>query len=166
MIEDVVNTAGGRVIRTAVGEANVAAAMFEHDCIIGGEGNGGVIDLGVGPVRDSLVGIALVLQLMAETGNTISQLADEIGGYYMSKDKFTADQNQAGRILELAKEAFAGAKLNTTDGCRFDFEDGWLHLRASNTEPVMRIIVEAKDQPTAQKYIDQVTTIRTKVLAR
>ncbi|GAI08176.1 unnamed protein product, partial [marine sediment metagenome] len=81
MIDDIAERAGGQVIRTAVGEANVAAAMLEHDCIIGGEGNGGVIDLRVGPVRDSLVGIALVLQLMAETGKTIGQLVGEIGGY-------------------------------------------------------------------------------------
>jgi phosphomannomutase len=154
MIDDVAGKAGGRVIRTAVGEANVAGAMLEHDCIIGGEGNGGVIDLRVGPVRDSLVGIALVMQLMAETGKTISQLVDEIGGYYMSKDKFAADADRARQILDAAKETFAGAKLDTTDGCRFDFDDGWLHLRASNTEPVMRLIVEAKDRPTAQKYID------------
>jgi len=164
MIDDVAGKAGGEVIRTAVGEANVAAAMFEHDCIIGGEGNGGVIDLRIGPVRDSLVGIALVLQLMAETGKTISQLTGEIGGYYMSKDKFAADQEQARQILESAKEVFAETKLDTTDGCRFDFDDGWLHLRASNTEPVIRIIVEAKDRPTAQKYIDQITAIRTRVL--
>jgi len=165
MIDDVAEKEGGKVIRTAVGEANVAAAMLENDCIIGGEGNGGVIDLRVGPVRDSLVGIALVMQLMAETGKTISQLTGEIGGYYMSKDKFAADQDQARQILESAKEAFADAKLETTDGCRFDFHDGWLHLRASNTEPVMRIIVEAKDRPTAQKYIDQVAKIRTTILA-
>jgi phosphomannomutase len=161
----VAGKAGGRVIHTAVGEANVAAAMLEHDCIIGGEGNGGVIDLRVGPVRDSLVGIALVMQLMAETGKTISRLADEIGGYYMSKDKFPADRDQARKILESAKQTFADAKLDTTDGCRFDFDDGWLHLRASNTEPVMRLIVEAKDRPTAQKYIDQITAIRAKILA-
>lgn len=164
MIDDVVGRAGGGVIRTAVGEANVAKAMLEHDCIIGGEGNGGVIDLRVGPIRDSLVGIALVLQLMAETGKTISQLVGEIGGYYMSKDKFPTGQNQALKILDLAKNAFADAKLNTTDGCRFDFDDGWLHLRASNTEPVMRFIVEAKNQIAAQKYINVVLKIRDEVL--
>ena len=164
MIDDVAEKAGGRVIRTAVGEAHVAAAMFEHDCIIGGEGNGGVIDLRVGPIRDSLVGIALVLQLMAETGKTISQLVDEIGGYYMKKDKFTADTLQAQQIFNLAKKAFDNAKLDTTDGCRFDFDDGWLHLRASNTEPVIRIIVEAIDQRIAKQYIDTVLRIRREVL--
>ncbi|MHC4242403.1 MAG: phosphoglucosamine mutase, partial [Planctomycetota bacterium] len=132
--------------------------------IIGGEGNGGVIDLRVGPIRDSLVGIALVLQLMAETDKTISQLVDEIGGYYMSKDKFTADTLQAQQIFNSAKKTFADAKLDTTDGCRFDFNDGWLHLRASNTEPVIRIFVEARDQHTAKKYVDTVLGIRREVL--
>ena len=164
MIDDIAEKAGGKVIRTAVGEAHVAAAMFEHDCIIGGEGNGGVIDLRVGPIRDSLVGIVLVLQLMAETGKTVSRLVDEIGGYYMSKDKFAADKLQAQQIFNLTKKAFADAKLDTTDGCRFDFDDGWLHLRASNTEPVIRIIVEAKDRHTAEKYIDTVLKIRREVL--
>ena len=164
MIDDIAERAGGQVIRTAVGEANVAAAMLEHDCIIGGEGNGGVIDLRVGPVRDSLVGIALVLQLMAETGKTVSQLVGEIGGYYMSKDKFAADKSHAKQILNSAKRTFADAKLDTTDGCRFDFDDGWLHLRASNTEPVMRVIVEAKDRRTAEKYVDAVLKVRKEVL--
>jgi phosphomannomutase len=164
MLDDIAEKAGGQVIRTAVGEANVAAAMLKHNCIIGGEGNGGVIDLRVGPIRDSLVGIALVLQLMAETGKTVSQLAGEITGYYMGKDKFAAEQTQAQQILKLAKKAFADAKLDTTDGCRFDFDDGWLHLRASNTEPVMRVIVEAKNQSIARKYIDAVLNIRRRVL--
>ncbi len=165
MLDDIAERAGGQVVRTAVGEANVAAAMLEHDCIIGGEGNGGVIDLRVGPVRDSLVGIALILQLMAETGKTISQLVSEIGGYYMSKDKFAAGKSQARRILDFAKKTFTDAKLDTSDGYRFDFEDGWLHLRASNTEPVMRVIVEAKDRRTAEKYVDVVLKIRKEVLS-
>jgi phosphomannomutase len=162
MIDDIAKKAGGEVIRTPVGEANVAAAMLEHNCIIGGEGNGGVIDLRVGLVRDSLVGIALVLQLMAETGKTVSQLASEIPHYYMSKEKFPANKSQARQILNSAKKAFSGAKLDTRDGYRFDFDDGWLHLRLSNTEPVMRLIVEAKDKSAAQKYIDAVSKIRKK----
>ncbi len=163
MLDDIAERAGGQVVRTAVGEANVAAAMLKHNCIIGGEGNGGVIDLRVGPIRDSLVGIAFILQLMAETGKTISQLVGEIGGYYMSKDKFAADQTQAQQILDAAKKLFADAKLDTTDGCRFDFDDGWVHLRSSNTEPVMRLIVEAKDKQAAEKYIDAVLNIRKEI---
>lgn len=164
MIDDIAGRAGARVIRTPVGEANVANAMLDHHCVIGGEGNGGVIDLRVGPVRDSLVGIALVLQLMAETGASISRLVQQIGGYSMHKDKFAADAPQAARIMELATERFADASLNTSDGCRFDFPDGWIHLRTSNTEPVMRVIVEARDMPTAQRYIDAVMDVRRSVL--
>jgi phosphomannomutase len=164
MIDDVARRSGGSVLRTPVGEANVANAMIEHHCIIGGEGNGGVIDLRVGPIRDSLVGIALVLQLMAETGKSISQLAQEIGGYFMYKDKFTADSQQARQIQELATARFNDAVINVADGLRLDFPDGWIHLRMSNTEPVMRMIVEAKDEPAARRYIQAVFDIRQSVL--
>lgn len=164
MIDDVAEAAGGRVIRTPVGEANVASAMLQSNCVIGGEGNGGVIDLRVGPIRDSLVAMALVLQLMAETGKRVSQLVQEIGRYYMHKDKFGADASQAGRIIDQTKRRFADAVLNTSDGCRFDFDDGWVHLRTSNTEPVMRIIVEANDEAAARRYIDAVAEIRASVL--
>ena len=166
MIDDVAYRADSQVIRTAVGEANVAEAMYRNECIIGGEGNGGVIDLRVGPVRSSLVGIALVLQLMAETGKTVSELVAEIGGYSMRKEKFPANQDHAGQILDSAKTAFAGARLDTTDGCRFDFDDGWLHLRTSNTEPVMRAIVEAKDKQAVEEYLDVIEKIRKEVLGR
>ena len=164
MIDEIAREAGGEVIRTPVGEANVAAAMVEHDCIIGGEGNGGVIDPRVGLTRDSLVGIALVLQLMAETGRTVSELVGEIGRYYMTKHKFAADRAQAGRILEAARRVFSAARVDRRDGCRFDFEDGWVHIRSSNTEPVMRAIVEAKDQDTAQRYVDAVMAIRGEIV--
>ena len=165
MIDDIAASAGGSVIRTPVGEANVAAAMLEHDCIIGGEGNGGVIDLRVSPIRDSLVGIALVLQLLAETGKTVSESVNEITRYYMIKDKFSADRSAAEQILSAAKELFAEAKVDMSDGCRFDFEDGWLHLRSSNTEPVMRVIAEAKDEGAARKYVNQVLSLRNAILA-
>jgi phosphomannomutase len=155
MIDDVAKAAGGRVVRTPVGEANVAGAMLANDCIIGGEGNGGVIDLRVGPIRDSLVAMALVLQLMAQTGRTVSQLVRQIGRYYMHKDKFAADAGQAERIIARTKQRFAGAALDTSDGCRFDFDDGWVHLRTSNTEPVMRIIVEARDEATMRQTRDR-----------
>jgi phosphomannomutase len=164
MIDDVARRAGGSVIRTPVGEANVANAMIEHHCIVGGEGNGGVIDLRVGPIRDSLVGIALVLQLMAETGKSISQLVQEIGGYSMHKDKFTADAQQARQIQEMAIARFDEATLNVSDGLRLDFPDGWLHLRTSNTEPVMRVIVEARDEPAARRYLRAISEIRRSVL--
>ncbi|TFG47998.1 MAG: phosphoglucosamine mutase [Candidatus Brocadiia bacterium] len=164
MIDDIARKAGCEVLRTPVGEANVASEMIKRNCVIGGEGNGGVIDLRVGPIRDSLVGIVLILQLMAETGKTVGQLVEDIGGYYMSKEKFKADQSQAEQIINGTKALFAQAKLDTSDGCRIDFEDGWLHLRTSNTEPVMRLIVEANDKAAAQKYINAVHEIRNEVM--
>ncbi|MHC4574587.1 MAG: phosphoglucosamine mutase [Planctomycetota bacterium] len=163
MIDDIAAKAGGLVIRTPVGEANVAAAMLEHNCVIGGEGNGGVIDLAVGPIRDSLVGIALILQLMAQTEKTIGQLVREIPRYYIIKDKFAADQSQAQHMFNSAKKIFAGAKLDTSDGCRFDFDDGWLHVRTSNTEPVIRVIAEAKNRQVAQGYVDKILNIRKQI---
>ena len=163
MIDDIAAVYGCQVIRTPVGEANVASAMIENNCVIGGEGNGGVIDLRVGPIRDSLVGIALVLQMMAESGKSIGSLVSEIFAYYMKKEKFTADKALAQKILEQAKGVFTDARLNTADGCRFDFKDAWLHMRTSNTEPVMRVIVEAKDREAAQKYLDAVYKIRDQI---
>lgn len=164
MIDDIAAAAGGEVIRTPVGEANVAQAMVANNCVIGGEGNGGVIDLRVGPVRDSLAGMALVLQLMADTGRPLSQLAAEVGGYIMYKNKYPADKQQAARVIEKAKTVFSNAKINTIDGCRFDLDDGWIHIRTSNTEPIMRVILETKSPETAQQYNQTVEEICRDVL--
>ena len=164
MIDDIAAETGCRVIRTPVGEANVAETMIKNDCIIGGEGNGGVIDLRVSPVRDSLVGIAFVLQLMAQTGKSVTTLAGEIPAYSMLKEKFPADEALGRKILDAARKTFAHAKLDTADGLRCNFDDAWIHLRASNTEPVMRIIIEAKHPRTAREYLEKVLDIRRKIL--
>ena len=164
MIDDIAASAAGQVIRTPVGEANVAEAMIKNDCVIGGEGNGGIIDLRVVPVRDSLVGMALVLQLMAETKKSIATLADEIPAYYMKKEKFDADKNQTDLIIATAKKTFTDAAVDTTDGCRLDFDDGWMHLRCSNTEPIMRVIAEAKTAQSLKKYLDIVADIRKEII--
>lgn len=159
MIDDIAAQAGCTVIRTPVGEANVANAMIENKCVIGGEGNGGIIDLRVGPIRDSLVGMALVLGLLTDTGKTVSQLAAEIGGYAMYKSKYPADKKQAAAIIEKAKAVLKDAAINDSDGCRFDLSDGWIHIRTSNTEPIMRVIIEAQNSETAQNYIDKIESI-------
>ncbi|MBN1815753.1 MAG: phosphoglucosamine mutase [Sedimentisphaerales bacterium] len=163
MIDDIASQSGGKVIRTPVGEANVAQAMIENHCVIGGEGNGGVIDLRIGPVRDSLVAMAMVLQLMARTGKPVGVLADEIGGYDMHKSKFSADPQQARRIIDKAKMVFSKAKIDESDGCRFDLPDGWIHLRTSNTEPVMRSIIETRRPEITQRYRDAVDQIRNEI---
>jgi phosphomannomutase len=159
MVDDVAAAVGATVLRTPVGEAHVAGAMVENKCIIGGEGNGGIIDLRVGPVRDSLVGIALVLEMMAQTGKSVSPLVGEIPAYVMIKDKVTADKALAQKVLAAAREQFTGARLDTRDGYRFDFDDGGLHLRTSNTEPVMRIIAEARNEAAAKNYVAKVKEI-------
>jgi phosphomannomutase len=163
MIDDVAEQAGCKVIRTPVGEANVAGTMIKNDCIIGGEGNGGVIDLRVGPVRDSLVAMAIILELCAKTGKSISQLVEEIPAYEMIKQKFDADKKTGDKIITQAKKAFKKAKVDESDGCRFDFDDGWIHLRTSNTEPVMRLIAEFKKDVDPQKYLKKITAIIQKI---
>ena len=165
MIDDVAQAAGAKVIRTPVGEANVAHAMVDNDCVVGGEGNGGIIDLRVGPVRDSLVAMALVLQLMAAEDQSIGELAQRIGGYAMLKDKFSATAEQADEINARAQAHFKDAQVNSDDGCRLDLDDGWIHLRVSNTEPVMRMIIEAQSQASAQHYAEAVLKMRDEVLA-
>ena len=160
MIDDIARTVDSRVIRTPVGEAHVAGAMIENNCVIGGEGNGGVIDLRVGPIRDSLVAMSLILQLMADTGQSISRLAKGFGGYVMFKDKFAIAPKQAHTLIEQTRSQWPGAHINNSDGCRFDFEDAWLHLRLSNTEPIMRLIIEAKDEATVRHYAQTVFAIR------
>jgi phosphomannomutase len=164
MIDDIAGPAGYEVIRTPVGEAHVANAMIENQCVIGGEGNGGIIDLRVGPVRDSLVGMALVLGLLADTGKPVSAIADEIGGYEMRKSKYPATKSQAQAVVEKAKTLFPQAQLNTSDGCRFDLPDGWIHIRSSNTEPMMRVIIETRNQDTADQYTEQIDAIRKQIL--
>ena len=159
MIDDIAKAAGGKVIRTPVGEANVASAMIHNNCIIGGEGNGGVIDLRIGPIRDSLVAMAFTLQLLAQTGKTVSQLVGEIPRYSMTKHKFPADKEKVKRILDAVKKLFPDAKVDSADGFRFDFPDAWIHIRSSNTEPIVRVIAEAKDKAAAAKYIDAVLKI-------
>ena len=109
--------------------------------------------------------MALVLQLMAQTGLTVRQLADRIGAYTMIKEKFPADPAQAAQIIDRARGCFAQARVDTRDGTRFDFDDGWLHLRTSNTEPIMRVIVETRDEASARRYLGQIVQIRQQVVS-
>ena len=166
MIDDLAVAAGCTVLRTPVGEAHVANAMVANDCIIGGEGNGGVIDLRVGPVRDSLVGIVLVLQLLAETNKTLSQLVEEIPSYQMVKTKFPCPADKAQSVLNTVKQHYErsaadGAKVDTSDGIRIDLPDSWVQLRASNTEPIMRIMAESSDRELTQRLIADVQSLIT-----
>lgn len=158
MVDDLAAAAGGncRVHRSAVGEANVVAVMKQQGCAFGGEGNGGIIDLRVGPVRDSLVAMALTLQLMAGTGKSLSQLVAEIPAYTMIKQKFECSKDRIARVLEAVRSHYADVPTNAIDGVRVDFPDGWVHVRGSNTEPIIRIIAEAPTPERANGLVDDI----------
>ncbi|HZN67971.1 MAG TPA: hypothetical protein VFB66_21985, partial [Tepidisphaeraceae bacterium] len=166
MLDDIATQCGGRVIRTPVGEANVIQAMITNGAAIGGEGNGGVIDSRIVPGRDSLVGMAYVLQLMASSGKTVSQLVAELPRYEIVKTKFECRREDANRAVEALKKAFSAEKVDTQDGVRIDWaaERSWVHARPSNTEPIMRIIAEAPDRPTAERRVAEVQAVVNKVL--
>ena len=159
MLDDIAAATGAKVIRTPVGEANVVQAMLASNAAIGGEGNGGVIDLRIVPGRDSLVGIAYVLQLMASTGKPLSKLVGEIPRYRILKTKFDCRREDAERAVEAIKRQFASEKIDTQDGVRIDWPDSWVHARPSNTEPIMRIIAEAPDDQAAQQRVAAVRQV-------
>jgi phosphomannomutase len=156
-VEDVASTYGCSVFRSPVGEANVVQKMKEVKAVVGGEGSGGVIYPELHYGRDALVGIALTLQHLTDYGKSISDLKDELPQYFISKNKIeiTSDPDS---IIQKLTEKFSDQKLNTDDGLRADFEDHWVHFRKSNTEPIIRIIVEAKSETKAkelsEKYMD------------
>lgn len=164
MLDDIAAATGSRVIRTPVGEANVVDTMIREKATVGGEGNGGVIDLRVVPGRDSLVGMAYVLQLMAATGKTVSQLVAELPKYEIVKTKFECRREDANRAVEAIKQVFASEKIDLQDGIRIDWPDAWVHARPSNTEPIMRIIAEAPGRAAAEKRIASVQEVVNKVL--
>ena len=155
MIDDIASRFGAVCLRTAVGEANVADAMRRQGAVIGGEGNGGVILPAVTYVRDSLVGIGLVLELIASREKPLSQIVAEIPGYAILKDKLPIEPGMAERAIERLGQSFRGERIDLQDGIRIDFdaEKRWVHLRPSNTEPILRIIAEAATESAARELI-------------
>lgn len=153
-VDDVANKFGCSVFRSAVGEANVVKKMKEVNAVIGGEGSGGVIFPEVHYGRDALVGIALTLQHLTDYGKPLATLKAELPQYFISKKKIeiTIDPEQ---VIQKLKATFSGQKINTEDGLRVDFNDHWVHFRKSNTEPIIRIIVEAKAESEARNYSDK-----------
>jgi phosphomannomutase len=148
--EDVAAKFGVPCHRSAVGEANVADRMREVSALIGGEGNGGVIDPRVGFVRDPFVGMALVLNLMAETDRKLSELVAELPVYHIVKEKFTVERARLAGVYDSLAARWPEAKVDRRDGLRVDWPDRWVHVRASNTEPVVRVIAEAPLAEQAQ----------------
>jgi phosphomannomutase len=152
-VEDIAAKHYAKVIRTPVGEINVAKKMRETNAIIGGEGSGGVILPIVHLGRDSLVGVALALSALAEFGGPISAKRKELPQYEIVKSKIELESHeQVKEILAAIEKKFSGKakSINKEDGIRIDFERSWLHARASNTEPIIRIIAEAPTREEAE----------------
>jgi phosphomannomutase len=143
VVADVAERFGCPFHRSAVGEANVADRMLEVGAVFGGEGNGGVVDPRVGLVRDPFIGMGLILNLMAETGKKLSELAAELPTYQIVKEKYTVARERLPALFAALTRRWPEAAADRQDGLRLDWADRWLHVRPSNTEPIVRVIAEA-----------------------
>ena len=151
-IDDVAARHGRRVHRTPVGEVNVTEKMLAIGAQAGGEGNGGVIVPAVNPGRDGILGMALVLTALAR-GPRVSELAGRIPRWIMRKEKIETGLLSVDQVLEALAEGFAGATLDRTDGLKLIDESGWVHVRKSNTEPILRLLAEARDASTVDSLV-------------
>lgn len=154
--EDITKKYNQKCHRSAVGEINVVKKMQEVDAVIGGEGNGGVINPDLHYGRDALVGTAMILQLLAERDISLSEYRASLPNYFMQKSKVQLEDIDGDAALEKAKELFADQNPDTTDGVKIDFEDGWVHLRKSNTEPIIRIYSEGTGPEKAEELAEMV----------
>jgi phosphomannomutase len=143
VVEDLAARFGVPCHRAAVGEANVVARMREVGAVIGGEGNGGVIDSRVGWVRDPFIGMGLILNLMADTQRRLSELVAELPAYHIVKDKYAVARAQLPGLFAELEKRWPEAAVNRLDGLRLDWADRWVHVRPSNTEAIVRVIAEA-----------------------
>lgn len=163
-LRDVTEKRGGVYSAAAVGEVNVVAKMKEVGAVIGGEGNGGVIYPALHYGRDALVGVALFLSHLAHSGKTMTELRAMYPAYFMSKGKITLKQGMdVKKILAAMKEAYKDEKITDIDGVKIDFADSWVHMRSSNTEPIIRVYSEAHDQESAdrmtQRFIGEIERV-------
>lgn len=165
-LRDITEKAGGEYFASAVGEVNVVNQMKAKNAVIGGEGNGGVIfpDLHYG--RDSLIGIALVLSHMAQTGMSAKTLRNSYPQYHISKNKIElTPEIDVDLILEKMGEKYANENVNTIDGVKIDFAEEWVHLRKSNTEPIIRIYSESANEEKAEQLAKKIISEIKEIIA-
>ncbi len=156
-LRDITEKHGGIYEAAAVGEVNVVTKMKANNAVIGGEGNGGIIYPESHYGRDSLVGTALFLMLMAEKGGTVAELRASYPSYFMSKKKIQLTPGlDVDGILKAMAEKYQNEDISTIDGVKIDFSENWVHLRKSNTEPIIRIYTEAKSQSEADGLADRI----------
>jgi len=156
-LRDITEKHGGRHFSAAVGEVNVVEKMKEVGAVIGGEGNGGVIYPATHYGRDALVGIALFLTHLAKSGMKCSALRDSYPRYEISKNKIAlTPQIDVDEVLEKMQLKYAAEEINTIDGVKIDFPDSWVHLRKSNTEPIIRIYAESQSREKADALANKI----------
>ncbi len=155
-LRDVTIARGGSYSPAAVGEVNVVAKMKSTGAVIGGEGNGGVIYPALHYGRDALVGVALFLTRLAVRGESMTSLKASLPRYHIAKGKITLTPGMDVRtILDAVRAEAAQGEVDTTDGVKIDFPDGWVHMRGSNTEPIIRIYAESADREGAEKLMNE-----------
>lgn len=155
-LRDITEKHGGNYEASAVGEVNVVSLMKKNKAVIGGEGNGGIIYPELHYGRDALVGVALFLSLLAEGSQSVSELRASYPNYYMSKKKIQLTPDlDVDALLKSMEENYSNENLTTIDGVKIDFENSWVHLRKSNTEPIIRIYTEAPSQIDADNLADR-----------
>ncbi|HEY0898238.1 MAG TPA: phosphoglucosamine mutase [Sphingobacteriaceae bacterium] len=158
-LRDVTQRAGGTYNAAAVGEVNVVNKMKETQAVIGGEGNGGVIYPELHYGRDALAGIALFLTHLAKKGGSISALRNSYPNYHISKNKITlTPEMDIDHLLKKVEEKYSREDLNTIDGLKIDFANEWVHLRRSNTEPIIRIYSEGSSETVAENLAQKIIT--------
>lgn len=163
-LADISRKHGCEYSASAVGEVNVVEKMKNTGAVIGGEGNGGVIYPALHYGRDAFVGVALFLSLLAQSGKKVTELKKEYPQYSIVKNKISlTPQIDVDKILECVKKTFSNEKITDIDGVKIDFTDGWVHLRKSNTEPIIRIYSEANSEEKAQALAESVMKIVDKI---
>lgn len=154
-VDDVAHEFGCKVFRSPVGEANVVKKMKEVKAVIGGEGSGGVILPKAVFGRDSLTGTVIMLQHLLEFGGTMSEMKKALPQYFIAKKKILIEDKNPDEVVKNLIEKYSDQQINTDDGLRIDFPDHWVHFRKSNTEPIIRCIVEAKNKKDAESLADK-----------
>jgi len=150
-LDDITREFECKVVRTKIGDVNVSKCMKECNAVIGGEGNGGVIIPEVHYARDGIAAIALILEYIAKSNKSISELTDELPRYYTIKEKLEFPREKFALLKSILKEEFKSYELNFLDGVKIVLREGWIHIRLSGTEPIIRVISEAKNKKEAMK---------------
>src|SRR6266446_5486549 len=155
-LQEVASRFGCQLFQSKIGEVNVTEEMQKRSAVIGGEGNGGVIYPRINFARDSLVGMALVLHLLAREERPLSEILSALPRLYMIKEKVVCPSHKIGDVLKMIRQVYADAPMDLTDGVKVSLPHGWLHVRGSNTEPIIRLSAEAETEEQVRQIAKSV----------